>query len=47
MLLFMQNKDGEYQIPWHADLETREHIVLYDNLTDNLPLNEQGRLYSA
>jgi hypothetical protein len=29
-------------MPWHADLETREHIVLYDNLTDSLPLNEQG-----
>ncbi|CAF1266757.1 unnamed protein product [Adineta ricciae] len=35
------DKDGQYQIPWHADLETREHIVLYDNVTDSLPLNEK------
>jgi hypothetical protein len=38
----MQNEDGEYQLPWHADLETREHIVLYDSQTNNLPLQEQG-----
>jgi hypothetical protein len=29
-------------MPWHADLETREHIVLYDSRTNNLPLREQG-----
>ncbi len=29
-------------MPWHADLETREHIVLYDSQTNNLPLKEQG-----
>ncbi|CAF1503183.1 unnamed protein product [Adineta steineri] len=42
-----RNKEGEYQIPWHADLETREHIVLYDNLTDSLPLNEQDDIYAC
>ncbi|UJR29216.1 hypothetical protein I4U23_010430 [Adineta vaga] len=42
-----RNKEGQYQIPWHADLETREHIVLYDNLTDSLPLNEQDDVYAC
>jgi serine/threonine/tyrosine-interacting-like protein 1 len=41
-LYVIQNEDGEYQMPWRAALETREHIVLYDSRTDSLPLNEQG-----
>ncbi|CAF1108289.1 unnamed protein product [Adineta ricciae] len=42
-----RDKDGQYQIPWHADLETREHIVLYDNVTDSLPLNEKDDVYAC
>ncbi|CAF1239582.1 unnamed protein product [Rotaria sordida] len=40
-----RNQDGQYEMPWHADLETREHIVLYDSRTDNLPLKEQDDIY--
>jgi hypothetical protein len=34
-------------MPWHADLETREHIVLYDSRTDSLPLQEYGTSFSC
>ena len=34
-------------MPWHADLETREHIVLYDSRTGHLPLNENGRFFTG
>ncbi len=40
--IFVKNQDGQYEMPWHADLETREHIVLYDSRTDSLPLYEHG-----
>jgi len=32
-------------MPWRADLEAREHIVLYDSRTNELPLNENGILF--
>ncbi|CAF3415227.1 unnamed protein product [Rotaria socialis] len=40
-----RNEDGQYDMPWRADLETREHIVLYDSRTNNLPLKEQDEIY--
>ena len=33
-------------MPWHADVETREHVVLYDSRTGHLPLNENGLVFS-
>ena len=40
--IFLKNRDGQYEMPWHADLETREHVVLYDSRTNSLPLHEHG-----
>lgn len=42
-----RDSNGEFLIPWHADLETREHIVLYDSRTNELPLNEEDEIYSC
>ena len=39
----LQNGDGEFQMPWRAELETREHIVLYDSRTNDLPLKQEGK----
>lgn len=39
----MQNNAGDFQMPWHAELETREHIVLYDSRTNDLPLRQEGK----
>ena len=41
----MKNTDGHYRMPWHAELETREHVILYDNRTDQLPLHEGGKSF--
>jgi len=40
-----KDSDGQFLMPWRADLEAREHIVLYDSRTNELPLNENGILF--
>ncbi|UJR18536.1 hypothetical protein I4U23_005443 [Adineta vaga] len=42
-----RNQNGEFQFSYNVNLETREHIILYDNRSNTLPLSEQDDIYTC
>lgn len=36
MVVVLQSRTGDYNIPYGAEVETKRHIVVYDSLTDRI-----------